>query len=95
VDHAPHRASAASIEYGRRPSSAVRSRPAKLPHFSYVVDSFPDSRTLTDQQLVDFINVLTNEEHASDYLRSVAHGKIRVLRAELDRRSGEVGDGLS
>jgi hypothetical protein len=61
---------------------------AKLRHS---VDSFPDLRMLTDRQLVDLIAVLTDEEHPSAYLRSVARGKVRVLRAELDRRSGEGG----
>jgi hypothetical protein len=59
------------------------------------VDSFPDTRTLTDQELVQLIDVLTDEEQESEYLRGVAQRKVRLLRGELARRSGSADDGLS
>ena len=39
------------------------------------MDSFPDPRTLTDQQLVELIDLLTREKHDTEYLRVVAQRK--------------------
>jgi hypothetical protein len=47
---------------------------------------------LTDQQLVDLIDVLAGEKQETDYLRGVAERKVRVLRAELARRSDSADD---
>ena len=44
---------------------------------------------MTDQQLVELIDVLTHEEQESEYLRDVAERKVVILGAELARRSGE------
>jgi hypothetical protein len=57
------------------------------------VDSFPDPRTLTDQELVELIDVLTRDKQETDYLRGVAQRKVAILRDELIRRSGS-GDNL-
>jgi hypothetical protein len=42
---------------------------------------------MTDHQLVELIDVLTNEEQETQYLRGVAGRKVLILRAELARRS--------
>ncbi len=60
-----------------------------------LVDSVPDPRILTDQQLVELIDVLTHDEQESEYLRDVTERKVQILRAELTRRSGSADDGLS
>ena len=56
------------------------------------MDSFPDPRTLTDQELVDLIDALSHEEQQTDYLGVVAQRKVTVLREELARRSGSADD---
>lgn len=53
----------------------------------HLMDSFPDPRMLTDQQLVELIEVLTRQEQSTEYLRGVARRKVRVLKGELARRS--------
>jgi hypothetical protein len=58
------------------------------------LDSFPDPRTLSDEQLVDLIDELTREDQGTEYLRGVAQRKVQILRAELRRRSGSAGDDL-
>lgn len=62
---------------------------------SYLVDSFPDPRSLTDQQLVELIHVLTRDEQGTEYLRGIAERKVRLLRAELTRRSAIADDDLA
>jgi hypothetical protein len=47
---------------------------------------------LTEQQLVELIDVLSHEEEDTEYLRGVARRKVLVLRAELARRSDGVDD---
>jgi len=56
------------------------------------LDSFPDPHELTDQQLVDLIDVLAHEDHATEYRRGVAQRKVELLRAELTRRFGSPDD---
>jgi anti-sigma-K factor RsiG len=59
------------------------------------VDSFPDPRKLSKQELAELIDVLTRDEQETEYLRGVARRKVRLFRAELARRSGSADDGLS
>jgi hypothetical protein len=60
-------------------------------------DTFPDLGSLSDEELKDLIDKLTNEENEISYKRRVLHGKIDILRAELVnrlRQKRESGDSL-
>jgi hypothetical protein len=50
------------------------------------MDTFPDLGSLTDQELKDLIQQLTEEETEVSYRRRILHGKIDILRAELVNR---------
>jgi hypothetical protein len=50
------------------------------------MDTFPDLGSLTDAELKDLINELTDEETEISYRRRILHGKIDILRAELVNR---------
>ena len=50
------------------------------------MDTFPDLGSLTDQELKDLIQQLTEEEMEVSYQRRILHGKIDILRAELVNR---------
>ncbi len=50
------------------------------------MDTFPDLGSLTDQELKDLIQNLTEEEIDISYKRRILHGKIDILRAELVNR---------
>jgi hypothetical protein len=59
------------------------------------MDTFPDLGSLTDQELKELINQLTDEEMEISYQRRILHGKIDILRAELVnrlRKSNETGE---
>ena len=49
-------------------------------------DTFPDLGSLSDKELKDLIDKLTEEENEISYKRRVLHGKIDILRAELVNR---------
>ncbi|MEX1142340.1 MAG: hypothetical protein WD993_03675 [Thermoleophilaceae bacterium] len=49
-------------------------------------DTFPDLGALSDQELKDLIESLTEEEQEVSYRRRILHGKIDILRAELVNR---------
>jgi hypothetical protein len=49
-------------------------------------ETFPDIGSLSDEELKDLINELTDEEREVSYRRRVLHGKIDILRAELVNR---------
>ena len=51
-----------------------------------VMDTFPDLGSLSDQELKDLIQQLTEEEVQVSYRRRLLHGKIDILRAELVNR---------
>ena len=60
-------------------------------------DTFPDLGSLSDEELKDLIDKLTEEENEISYKRRVLHGKIDILRAELVnrlRKKHEGGEGL-
>src|ERR1700759_1217816 len=46
-------------------------------------DTFPDLGSLSDKELKEMIDSLTEEENEISYKRRVLHGKIDILRAEL------------
>ena len=50
------------------------------------MDPFPDLGSLSDQELKDLIDQLTDEELEVSYRRRILHGKIDILRAELVNR---------
>ena len=52
----------------------------------FVMDTFPDLGSLSDQELKDLIGQLTDEEQEVSYRRRILHGKIDILRAELVNR---------
>ena len=60
-------------------------------------ETFPDIASLSDQELKDLIESLTDEEQEISYKRRILHGKIDILRAELVNRlkaKREAGDAL-
>ncbi|MCW2952239.1 MAG: hypothetical protein JWQ48_1409 [Conexibacter sp.] len=50
------------------------------------MDTFPDLGSMTDQELKDLIQQMTEEEIEISYRRRILHGKIDILRAELVNR---------
>ena len=50
------------------------------------MDTFPDLGALSDLELKDMIQQLTEEEQEVSYQRRILHGKIDILRAELVNR---------
>ena len=50
------------------------------------METFPDLGSLSDQELKDLIQQLTDEEMEISYRRRILHGKIDILRAELVNR---------
>ena len=63
---------------GRAPSLAKGSKRC--------MDTFPDLGALSDEELKDMIQELTEEEQEVSYRRRILHGKIDILRAELVNR---------
>jgi len=55
------------------------------------MDTFPDLGSLSDQELKDLIQQLTDEEQEVSYRRRILHGKIDILRAELVARLQKSG----
>ena len=49
-------------------------------------DTFPDLGSLSDSELKELIDQLTEEEQKVSYQRRILHGKIDILRAELVNR---------
>ncbi len=50
------------------------------------MDTFPDLGALSDEELKDLIQRLTEEEQEVSYRRRILHGQIDILRAELVNR---------
>jgi anti-sigma-K factor RsiG len=55
------------------------------------MDTFPDLGALSDQELKELIQQLTEEEQEVSYRRRILHGKIDILRAELVARLQKTG----
>jgi hypothetical protein len=49
-------------------------------------EAFPDLGSLSDAELRELIDKLTEEEEKVSYRRRILHGKIDILRAELVNR---------
>jgi hypothetical protein len=50
------------------------------------VELLPDLKTLSDGELRDLIQQLVDEENEVSYRRRILHGKIDILKAELQAR---------
>ena len=60
-------------------------------------ETFPDVSSMSDSELKELIDELTDEEREVSYRRRLLHGKIDILRAELVNRlraKREAGDVL-
>ena len=60
-------------------------------------ETFPDVSSMSDKELKELIDQLTDEEREVSYRRRLLHGKIDILRAELVNRlraKREAGDML-
>ena len=55
------------------------------------MEPFPDLASLSDDDLKQLIDELTKEELEVSYRRRILHGKIDLLRAELQARLRETG----
>ena len=55
------------------------------------MEAFPDLASLADDDLKQLIDELTKEEQEVSYRRRILHGKIDLLRAELQARLRETG----
>jgi hypothetical protein len=55
------------------------------------VEPFPDLGSVSDDDLKQLIDQLTKEELEVSYRRRMLHGKIDLLRAELQARLKETG----
>jgi hypothetical protein len=51
-----------------------------------MMETFPDLGSLTDSELKELIQQLSEEEVDVSYRRRILHGKIDILRAELVNR---------
>src|SRR5215204_3511163 len=74
---------------GSTVSRKPRAWPAAAPMFfpkGPALDTFPDLGALSDTELKDLIQQLTEEEQEVSYRRRILHGKIDILRAELVNR---------
>jgi hypothetical protein len=49
-------------------------------------ETFPDVSSMSDDELKELIDELTDEEREVSYRRRLLHGKIDILRAELVNR---------
>jgi hypothetical protein len=60
------------------------------------MEALPDLQSLSDAELRDLIRKLMEEERRVSYERRILHGKIDILRAELQARlKQQVGEGRS
>jgi anti-sigma-K factor RsiG len=59
------------------------------------VEPLPDLKTVSDADLRDLIDRLVEEEHEVSYRRRLLHGKIDILRAELQSRLQKQVEGES
>ncbi len=50
------------------------------------MEPLPDLQSLSDEELRDLIDRLVQEEHEISYRRRLLHGKIDILKAELQAR---------
>jgi hypothetical protein len=58
------------------------------------VEPFPDLGSLSDDDLKRLIEDLTKEEQEVSYRRRILHGRIDLLRAELQARLKKSGESV-
>ena len=56
------------------------------------LDPFPDLASLSDEGLKELIDKLQEEEKVVSYRRRILHGRIDMLRAELQNRLKHEGE---
>ena len=60
------------------------------------MEALPDLKAISDVELRDLIDKLVEEEHEVSYQRRILHGKIDILKAELQSRlQQQVGEEAS
>jgi RsiG-like len=69
-------------------------RSARFPDERLSVEPFPDLASLSDDDLKKLIDDLTKDEQEVSYRRRILHGRIDLLRAELQARLREKGSGV-
>lgn len=50
------------------------------------MEALPDLKSLSDEELRDLIAKLVEDEHEVSYQRRILHGRIDILKAELQAR---------
>ena len=50
------------------------------------MEALPDLKSLSDEELRDLIAKLVQDEHEVSYQRRILHGRIDILKAELQAR---------
>jgi hypothetical protein len=63
-----------------------------------LVEPLPDLASMSDDELKDLIDDLEREENEISYRRRILHGKIDILKAELQdrlKKAVEAGEGSS
>ena len=50
------------------------------------MEALPDLKSLSDEELRDLIAKLVQDEHEVSYQRRILHGRIDILKAELQSR---------
>src|SRR6185369_3846051 len=66
-------------------------RNCRFPDERHSVEPFPDLASLSDDDLKQLIDDLTKEELEVSYRRRILHGRIDLLRAELQARLQKTG----
>ena len=59
------------------------------------MEPLPDLKSLSDADLRDLIDRLVQEEHEVSYRRRILHGRIDILKAELQARLQKQVEGES
>ena len=54
-------------------------------------ETFPDLSSMSEKELKKLISELTDEERELSYRRRLLHGKIDILRADLERTLALLG----
>jgi phosphatidylglycerophosphate synthase len=86
-----------ALRRGLGPAKQARGASAPRGQGEFVDDTFPDVGSMSDEELKELIEELTDEEREISYKRRLLHGKIDILRAELVNRmrgKREAGDAL-
>jgi hypothetical protein len=72
--------------------------PGPAPDGKDIVEPLPDLASLSDDELRELIDGLEKEENEISYRRRILHGKIDILKAELQdrlKKALDAGEGSS